>query len=204
MGQRTQILLINDLIDEGKITRASNLYHCQWGYGRPLVLDAASLIAGCATGKTTSWLRLLPYTDKPDKSAPFAPLHHNSFVEHEIMNLTKKETKLNMDKVKEYIGQQDNNNGAFVLHTVQQYCDFEITKSSYHYGFLAGDEEDAHAFTKESRVLDALEYLMLFMPNRLSVCKQDKVKEIMKEYVALPCKIFNAAVELANAKLIEE
>lgn len=203
MGQRTQILLINDLIDEGKITRASNLYHCQWGYGRPLVLDAASLIAGCATGKTTSWLRLLPYTDKPDKSAPFAPLHHNSFVEHKIMNLTKKDTKLNMDKVKEYIGRQDNNNGAFVLHTVQN-CDNETQEYSYYYGFLAGDEEDAHAFTKESPVLDALEYLMLFMPNRLSVCKPDAVKEIMKECVTLPYKIFEAAVELANAKLIEE
>ena len=204
MGQRTQILLINDLIDEGKITRASNLYHCQWGYGRPLVLDAASLIAGCATGKTTSWLRMRPFTDKPNEATPFTPLHHNSFVESKIINLTKKDTKLNMDKVKEYIGRQDNNNGAFVLHTVQQYCDFEITKSSYYYGFLAGDEEDAHAFTKESHVLDALEYLMLFMPNRLSVCKPEAVKEIMKECVTLPYKIFEAAVELANAKLIEE
>lgn len=204
MGQRTQILLINDLIDEGKITRASNLYHCQWGYGRPLVLDAASLIAGCATGKTTSWLRMRPFTDKPNEATPFTPLHHNSFVESKIINLHITDTKLNMDKVKEYIGRQDNNNGAFVLHTVQQYCDFEITKSSYYYGFLAGDEEDAHAFTKESHVLDALEYLMLFMPNRLSVCKPDAVKEIMNECVTLPCKIFDAAVELANAKLIEE
>lgn len=203
MGQRTQILLVNDLIDDGVFTRAFNLYHCQWGYGRPLVLDAASLIAGCATSKTTSWLRWQALSDKQNEPSPFTPLHHNSFVENKTINLTNENTKLDMDKVKEYLGQQDNNNGAFVLHTVQNY-DAATTEYSYYYGFLAGDEEDAHAFTKESHVLNALEYLMLFMPDRLSVCKQDEVKEIMKECVTLPCKIFDAAVELANAKLIEE
>lgn len=202
MGQRTQILLINDLIGDGIFTRASNLYHCQWGYGRPLVLDAASLIAGCATGKTTSWLRMHAISDKLNQAAPFTPLHHNSFVEHKIMSLPNEDTKLDMDKVKEYLSEQDNNNGAFVLHTVQN-CE-AFTQDGCYYGFLAGYEEDVNAFTKEAPILDAQEYLMLFMPGRLEGCAQDEVKEILKECVTLPCKIFDAAVELANAKLIEE
>lgn len=203
MGQRTQILLVNDLFNQGKHTRAFNLYHCQWGYGRPLVLDAASLIAGCATGKTTSWLRwktLQP--GKLNEPSPFTPLHHNSFEEHKIMSLPNEDTKLDMDKVKEYLSEQDNNNGAFVLHTVQ-HCE-AFTQNGCYYGFLAGYEEDVNAFTKEAHILDAQEYLMLFMPGRLQNCAQDEVKEILKECVTLPCKIFDAAVELANAKLIEE
>lgn len=203
MGQRTQILLVNDLIDQGKHTRAFNLYHCQWGFGRPLVLDAASLIAGCATGKTTSWLRWKTLQQgELNEPSPFTPLHHNSFVEHKIMSLPNEDTKLDMDKVKEYIGQQDNNNGAFVLHTVQN-CD-AFTQNGCYYGFLAGYEEDVNAFTKEAPILDAQEYLMPFMPDRLAGCTQDEGMELIKEFVTLPCKIFDAAVELANAKLIEE
>lgn len=161
MGQRTQIIIVEDIIDLKKQTgsRWVTAHHDQWGYGRPVVFDILALGGKLATGSF-----LCPYweSDKAEQSDVYkyrTLLHHNSALKEcdvnqlsGALNLlnksTESEKKAEDMTAMDFVGhfdEFDNNNGGAVLWIVHARKEYTHT-INFKYGCLLGGEDSDNPF----------------------------------------------------------
>lgn len=172
MGQRTQIIIVEDTIEEGKNKgdRFITAHHDQWGYGRPVIFDILYLISKISTGAS-----LCPQSYDSDYKSGDAYkrrqlLHHNCPLDYEapgkrieidLFNKADKElNKSAMDFV-EMFDMFDNNNGGAVLWIVhKRRADFR-KETAAACGFLIGPEDSENAF---AGYVDAVTYMKKVSP----------------------------------------
>lgn len=161
MGQRTQIILVSDVIHEDKNNisyRVATAHHCQWGFGRPVCMDIISAYMRFSTGADfVSWSVKNNngelYTPKKlvNECLHYRPfMCHNSPVEDASISKLSRELKpsdykLTAIQLGSYLMEMDNNNGGALLWHVKY-----MRKGTYNYeeilkyGCLFGPEDTDH------------------------------------------------------------
>lgn len=167
MGQRTQIIIVEDVIDATTRTgyRYVTAHHDQWGYGRPVLFDLLY-----ASSKLNTGSYLCPHSYEGDLKKLNA-YKYRTFLLHswglkESVTGRVRQLDLNgngnaearktaMDFVKLF-DRFDNNNGGAILWVVHcEGADYR-TKTSIGYGCLIGAEDSVNAF---AGLVDANTYM---------------------------------------------
>ena len=167
MGQRTQLIVVEDVINEDENTgyRYVTAHHDQWGFGRPVIFDILALCSKLSTGSY-----LCPHDYERDAKdidvyAYRTLLHHNYPLKDEVpgksvnLNLNgkgnKEANKTAMDFV-EMFDSFDNNNGGALLWIVHLQGSNYHTQTSVAYGCLLGGEDSENPF---AGIVDAITYM---------------------------------------------
>ena len=166
MGQRTQIVVVEDVINEAENSgyRFVTAHHDQWGFGRPVIFDLLYLTSKIATG---SYLCPRDYDASKEIGAyPFRQLLHHSFpLKDEVdgklipLDLNGKGNDEANKTASDFISMFDmfdNNNGGAVLWIVHYQLSNYHTQTSVAYGCLLGGEDSENPF---SGYVDAVTYL---------------------------------------------
>lgn len=202
MGQRTQIVVVEDVVHEnGSGYRFVTAHHDQWGYGRPVLFDILNIASKVSTGSYFS-----PRDYSKDNALPDGDvyeyrtlLHHNCPLKEvdEVgelcgtFDLTDKSTdvKDSCDKTAldfTYLFDHfDNNNGGavvWIVHKEKAYRHKTIIK----YGCLIGPEDSDHAF---EGFVDGLTYLRKVNPD----CYEKSFTNM-----------FNSAIKYFGVRLLDE
>ena len=167
MGQRTQIVVVEDVIDEAKNNgyRFVTAHHDQWGFGRPVIFDLLYLTSKLATG---SYLCPRDYDSEFKKRNAYGCrplLHHGYGLQDEVdgkcidLDLNGKGNKEANKTAGDFISMFDmfdNNNGGAVLWIVHlQKANYQ-TETSVAYGCLLGGEDSENPF---AGYVDAVTYM---------------------------------------------
>lgn len=172
MGQRTGIILVQDVVRPEKTIRMVSVRYSQWGFGRPVVMDVMSALLAFDTGKMLTGSFGENVIDNSGKSLPLT--HHNVTVSTEIDNL-KLDTlpSLNLKDFISCFNCMDNNNGGAIVWNIIK---DDLRKSFY--CFLAGPEDDPTAFTSNCALLDEFAYLTI-----ANACEITKIQKLFKQVV---------------------
>lgn len=167
MGQRTQIIIVEDVIDMPTMRgyRYVTAHYDQWGYGRPVLFDLLY-----AASKLNTGAYLCPHSYEGDlqklNAYRYRNLLHHSWGLKDSVNGKVRQLDLNekgnaganktaMDFVKLF-DRFDNNNGGAILWVVHCEGSDYRTKSSFGYGCLVGSEDSVNSF---AGLVDANTYM---------------------------------------------
>ena len=151
MGQRTQIIVVHDLINRGRAPdiRLATAHHNQWGYGRPVCADLVGLFISGVCGKLTPYIYDKLTEQDIQNTWEQRRLLTHGYAEHAIDDfklsgkLTPKAKQLTAMQLTEPFTHFDNNNGGALFWCIED-CKHSVVL--FYYGCMLGPEESNNPF----------------------------------------------------------